>query len=59
LLGGVAGFAIAKNIFGVLIGASFLCIIGYYFGKEKAFQLKLQAQVSLCQVAIEENTRHN
>lgn len=31
--------------------------IGYSLGKEKAFQLKLQAQTALCNARIEENTR--
>ncbi len=36
-----------------IIGAT----IGYYHGKEKAFQLRLQAQTALCQLQIEKNTR--
>ena len=39
-----------------------LCIllfggIAHSVGRERAFQMKLQAQVALCQVTIEENTR--
>ena len=30
---------------------------GYLHGREKAFQLRLQAQNALCQVQIEKNTR--
>jgi hypothetical protein len=45
--GGVLGFAIVA-LFGV---------IGYMAGSERAFHLKLQAQLALCQVKIEENTR--
>jgi hypothetical protein len=37
----------------VLLGVLF----GYLFGVERAFQLKLQAQMALCQVQIELNTR--
>ena len=39
--------------FGLVI---ILTIIGNYIGNEKAFWVKLQAQISLCQVKIEENT---
>lgn len=38
---------------GVVLGA----VIGYAMGQERAFALKLQAQVALCQVQIEQNTR--
>jgi hypothetical protein len=34
------------------IGAGF----GFAFGQERAFKLKLEAQVALCQVQIEKNT---
>lgn len=40
-------------IVGLIIGAA----IGYFIGDGKAFELRLQAQSLLCQVAIEENTR--
>lgn len=32
-------------------------IFGYLVGSGSAFKLRLQAQVALCQVAIEQNTR--
>ena len=32
-------------------------LIGYVIGTERAFWYKLQAQLALCQVAIESNTR--
>lgn len=41
----------------LLIGAVIIGGIGYMIGQARAFQLKLQAQVALCQVQIEENTR--
>lgn len=37
----------------VLVGG----LIGYAIGSERAFMLRLQAQVVLCQVQIERNTR--
>lgn len=32
-------------------------LMGYAIGREKAFQLRLEAQRTMCQVAIEKNTR--
>jgi hypothetical protein len=32
-------------------------LIGFLIGREKGFNLRLQAQVALCQVQIERNTR--
>ena len=43
---------IATLIIGVIGGA-----MGYSIGEQKAFTLKLQAQMALCQAKIEENTR--
>jgi len=40
-----------------IVGAVILGCVGLFLGVEKAFQLKLQAQLALCQVQIEENTR--
>jgi hypothetical protein len=56
LIGFSAGLIYAGATVG-LIAAVLLGAIGYVFGSEKAFQLKLQAQTALCQVQIEENTR--
>jgi hypothetical protein len=39
------------------IGAILGGAMGYAIGTEKAFTLRLQAQVALCQVQIEANTR--
>lgn len=33
------------------------CLVGYAIGCSIAFNLKLKAQIALCQVKIEENTR--
>jgi len=59
-LGGVVGFAMGylmAEIIGGIILAVVLAAIGRWYGNEKAFQLKLQAQTSLCQVEIERNSR--
>ncbi len=32
-------------------------VIGYYIGQDKAFKYRLDAQIALCQVQIETNTR--
>ena len=67
-----AGIVITYTVMGVIIGwlggswmgggsgslggAIIFGAIGYMLGTQKAFVLKLQAQVALCQVKIEENT---
>ncbi len=38
---------------GVLVGGA----MGYSAGKQRAFSLKLQAHLALCQLRMEENTR--
>jgi hypothetical protein len=40
-----------------VVAAILVGILGYLMGKGKAFKLKLEAQLALCQVQIEENTR--
>jgi F0F1-type ATP synthase assembly protein I len=61
--GGLFGFA-ASLIFmtshsllipGSVVGA----VIGIFAGRRKAQALKLQAQMALCQIQIEENSRQN
>lgn len=59
--GGLFGFA-ASLIFmlshSLLIpGAGVGAIVGIFAGRRKAQSLKLQAQMALCQIQIEENTR--
>ncbi len=56
LLGGVGGFVMAGEIVAI-VGALIVGFLGYAIGQQRAFQLKLQAQIALCQVRIEENTR--
>jgi hypothetical protein len=43
----------------LIAGAVLGSIIGYAIGQDRAFALKLQAQLALAQVQIEENTRSN
>lgn len=52
--GGYAGGGVAALVGGI-VGA----LLGYYLGAQRAFMLKLQAQVALCQVQIEKNTRES
>jgi len=63
-VGGASGYMGARGrwadeqlfaVIGALIGGA----IGLAIGVERAFWLKLQAQVALCQVRIEENTRNS
>jgi hypothetical protein len=56
VVGGGGGLLLSTEA--ALIGAVILGAIGYVMGQSRASQLKLQAQLALCQVAIEENTRN-
>ena len=56
-LGGAAGGAAGHAGLGALVGMVFGAFVGYVVGLSAAFKLKLQAQIALCQVQIEENTR--
>ena len=62
VLGGlpsVAGFVVPNDagfLFYGILGAPIFGWIGYLLGTEKAFQLRLQAQTTLCQLQIEKNT---
>jgi|SRR6185312_1965574 len=61
IVGGVAGFGAQAGArepnWLVAIFAVVLCgAIGVVIGQARAFSLRLQAQVALCQVQIEENT---
>lgn len=65
----VAGYAIVGLLIGLvggsilgggsmlILGAAIAGGIGYAIGVQKAFLLKLQAQLALCQVQIERNSR--
>ena len=53
----LAGAADSNRLIVTVIGLAIGGGIGHFFGSGKAFELRLQAQTLLCQVAIEENTR--
>lgn len=62
LVGSLAGAAVGRAMdehagAGALAGAIVIALLSYSAGQEKAFQLKLQAQVALVQVQIEKNTK--
>ena len=47
----------AGGVLGGILGIGVLGGLGRSIGERKAFILKLQAQLALCQVAIEENSK--
>ncbi|MDD9901318.1 MAG: hypothetical protein OXT65_10095 [Alphaproteobacteria bacterium] len=57
-IGGVASmFFWGNDLFSFFVGALFCGAVGYAIGSEKAFRLKLEAQMALCQLQIAENTK--
>jgi F0F1-type ATP synthase assembly protein I len=56
-IGYALDYAYDLGTIGLIVGAALGAIIGFAIGQERAFVLKLQAQVALCQVQIEQNTR--
>lgn len=58
VIGLAAGTAVFPPI-GTIIGGIVLGYFGYTLGKDKAFHLKLEAQIALCQTQIERNTRND
>lgn len=59
-LGGAAVARASETIgTAAIIGAVAGGIAGFLRGKERAFKLKLEAQIALCQVQIEKNTSAN
>ena len=57
IAGAAAGGATQGGGFIVLMGGLVGALIGVVIGRGRAFSLQLQAQVALCQVATEANTR--
>jgi hypothetical protein len=49
----LGGAALVVMAIGAVVGGA----VGFSIGQQKAFALRLQAQVALCQVQIEANTR--
>lgn len=56
VVGGIGGYFLFHGS-GAAILLAFGAAVGYYLGNQRAFLLKFQAQMALCQVAIERNTR--
>lgn len=52
-----AAGSLVVGLIGGLLGAVIFGLGGFLAGWERAFRLKLRAQVALCQLKIEENTR--
>ena len=57
LLGSASDTAGMPILFGTLFGAFLVGALGYKIGVERAFHLKLKAQLALCQLMTEANTR--
>lgn len=63
LLGFIAGFGVAESAYPAMrvpfciVGAVVLGIVGSLLAQPRAFQLRLEAQLALCQMKIEHNTR--
>jgi hypothetical protein len=51
-----AGAAMFKCVVAMVLLTVIGGVSGYYYGKEKAFELRLKAQQALCQLQIEKNT---
>ena len=60
LIGALGGYALGLQLGGggvvVLLGLALFGIIGFVLGSEKAFELKLRAQMVLALAQIEKNT---
>jgi hypothetical protein len=59
-VGGVVGHVVTDTggwLAGAVVGALLFGFAGFRLGQQRAFVLRLQAQVALCQVQIEANTR--
>lgn len=57
--GGLFGFSAShESATGGVIGVVLGSIVGYLLGQSRAFSLRVQAQMALCQRQIELNTRH-
>jgi uncharacterized membrane protein (UPF0136 family) len=68
IVGAIMGAALGGMMGGHSDGSTFALVgvvvvgaagtwVGYSLGQERAFALKLQAQIALCQMQIEANTR--
>jgi hypothetical protein len=57
LMTGTSIGLVSRDLRTTAIAALLVGVIGYIVGRARAFQLKLEAQLALCQVQIEKNTR--
>ena len=57
LLNSFVRYDSSNSQLGLLIGGLLGAVLGGIIGQGRAFQLKLQAQIALCQAQIEKNTR--
>lgn len=48
---------VSRDLQLTVVAAILVGMLGYLMGKGKAFKLKLEAQLALCQLQIEANTR--
>lgn len=54
---GVPVGLVSRDLRVTVVAAILVGMLGYLMGRGKAFKLKLEAQLALCQVQIEANTR--
>ena len=57
VVGFAFGFPLGYTLVALVAGAVLLGALGYWVGQQRAFGLRLQAQLMLVQTKIEENTR--
>jgi uncharacterized membrane protein YfcA len=55
--GAALGSRFEEGAYGAIFGLFFGAIFGALLGRNLGFKHRLQAQIALCQVQIEENTR--
>lgn len=56
-VGWLAGIRFDQQATGLLLGAAFGVLLGYWIGHLRALTMRFTAQMALCQAQIEENTR--
>jgi len=58
LTGASLGF-IVRDLQPTILATMLVAVIGYLVGRDKALRLKLEAQLALCQVEIEQHARQS
>lgn len=56
--GGSLGF-IVRDLQSTVLATMLVAVIGYFIGRDKALRLKLEAQLALCQMEIEQHLRRS